>query len=205
MTRLQSVCPWSRDATPTNPDRRPEVRYVYRHTAFVGPESIGAAAASECAANQGKFWEFHDTLFAHTAGRNAGVFTRTRLKQYGASLGLDRTTFVSCVDSGRYESCVQRETDLGRQKGVTSTRRCSSTARRFARPAVRHSARVDRQRRTARQLRYSRNAQSMWRGDRQSAVVAEHPTLLAPAVDTTIVYSLRISAIWVSSACSSAA
>jgi protein-disulfide isomerase len=89
--------------------------------AFLGPESVWAAAASECASDQGKFWEYHDALFTHTAGRNAGVFTRARLKEYAADLGLERGTFDSCVDSGRYEPWVQAQTDLGRGLGVTST------------------------------------------------------------------------------------
>ena len=40
-----------------------EVRFVYRHFAFLGEESVWAAEASECAAEQGKFWEYHDILY----------------------------------------------------------------------------------------------------------------------------------------------
>ena len=40
-----------------------KVKVVYRHMAFLGPESIDAAEASECAKDQGKFWAFHDELF----------------------------------------------------------------------------------------------------------------------------------------------
>jgi len=89
--------------------------------AFLGPESVWAAAASECASEQNRFWDYHDLLFTHTAGRDKGVFTRPNLKQYAADMGLDREAFNACVDSGRYEEWVQAETQLGRQKGVTST------------------------------------------------------------------------------------
>jgi protein-disulfide isomerase len=49
------------------------------------------------------------------------VFTRPNLKQYAADLGLNRDAFNSCVDSGRYEDWVRAQTEVGRQKGVTST------------------------------------------------------------------------------------
>jgi protein-disulfide isomerase len=89
--------------------------------AFLGDESVWAAAASECASDQGRFWDYHDALFAHTAGRAKGVFSKPNLKAYAAELGLDRPAFDNCVDSGRYENLVRAQTDLGRQRGVTST------------------------------------------------------------------------------------
>ena len=89
--------------------------------AFLGPESVWAAAASECASEQNRFWEYHDVLFTHTAGRDKGVFTKPQLKQYASDLGLEREAFNSCVDSGRYEEWVQGQTQQGRLQGVTST------------------------------------------------------------------------------------
>ena len=89
--------------------------------AFLGDESVWAAAASECAAEQGRFWDYHDVLFTHTAGRNRGVFTKPNLKQYAAEVGLDRGAFGTCVDDGRYEDWVRAQTELGHQQGVTST------------------------------------------------------------------------------------
>lgn len=80
-----------------------------------------AAAASECADEQGRFWDYHDILFKYTAGRGKGVFTRPKLEQYGADIGLDSTAFNACVESGRYEDWVRKQTDAGRQLGVNST------------------------------------------------------------------------------------
>jgi protein-disulfide isomerase len=97
------------------------VRFAYRHMAFLGDESVWAAAASECANEQNRFWDYHDALFTHTAGRNQGVFTKDQLKQYAAGLGLARGAFDSCVDSSRYEDWVRAQIDVGRQQGVTST------------------------------------------------------------------------------------
>ena len=97
------------------------VRFVYRHMAFLGEESVQAAAASECASEQGRFWDYHDVLFDHTAGRGRGVFTTPRLEQYAADIGLDGVAFNTCVESGRYRDWVNGQTELGRQQGVSST------------------------------------------------------------------------------------
>ena len=100
--------------------------------AFLGDESMAAAAASECANEQGRFWEYHDALFAHTAGRGRGVFIRPKLEQYAADLGLDRATFNTCVESGRYDDWVRAETERGRAAGVTGTPTLLINGRRVA-------------------------------------------------------------------------
>jgi protein-disulfide isomerase len=89
--------------------------------AFLGEESVQAAAASECASEQGRFWDYHDVLFDHTAGRGQGVFTTPPLEQYAADIGLDSAAFNTCVESGRYQDWVKAQTELGRQHGVSST------------------------------------------------------------------------------------
>ena len=97
------------------------MRVRYRHLAFLGPESTAAAEASECAAEQGKFWEFHDRLFAEQNGRDQGTFSTANLKRYGADLGLDQAAFNTCVDTGLTAARVKAETEEGRRKGVTRT------------------------------------------------------------------------------------
>jgi protein-disulfide isomerase len=97
-----------------------KVKIVYRHFAFLGAESQWAAEASECADEQGKFWEFHDRLFASQAGENRGTFSKDNLKRIGEALGLG-PSFVACVDSGRYAQRVRDETKVGEGKGVRAT------------------------------------------------------------------------------------
>jgi protein-disulfide isomerase len=99
---------------------RGQVRIVYRHLAFLGPESQWAAEASECADEQGKFWDFHDRLFASQAGENRGTFSKDNLKRIGEALGLG-PAFATCVDSGRYAQRVRDETKIGEGKGVRAT------------------------------------------------------------------------------------
>src|SRR5262245_66437198 len=63
-----------------------KMRFGYRHFAILGKHSEQAALASECAAEQGKFWEYHDQLFKNQGGL---AFTEARLKQYAGDLDLN--------------------------------------------------------------------------------------------------------------------
>lgn len=98
-----------------------KVRLRFRHMAFLGEESVQAAAASECAAEQGQFWPYHDLLFAELRGRGAGTFAKPNLKRFGARLGLDAASFDACVDGDLAVARVRAETREGERKGVTST------------------------------------------------------------------------------------
>lgn len=96
-------------------------RVVWRNLAFLGPESVWAAEAAECAAEQGQFWAYHDKLFREQAGENRGAFRKERLVGFAADLGLDTPAFQACLESGRYTDQVRAETAAGRQAGVRST------------------------------------------------------------------------------------
>lgn len=99
-----------------------KVRWVYRDFAFLGQESNLASEAARCAADQGKFWEMHDYLFAHQSGENKGAFSKDNLKKFAQALGgLDQTKFNACLDSGKYTSAVQAETIGGQKAGVSGT------------------------------------------------------------------------------------
>jgi len=98
-----------------------QVRFVYRHFAFLGTESVWAAEAAECAGEQGKFWEYHDILFANQRGENEGAFAIDRLKAFARDLGLDGAAFDACLDGERYLAKVQADRAAGQAQGVRST------------------------------------------------------------------------------------
>ena len=77
--------------------RRRQVRFVFRHLAFIGPESRWAAEATECANEQDRFWDYYDKLFEEQGGENVGDFSQDRLKQFAADLDLDTETFNQCT------------------------------------------------------------------------------------------------------------
>lgn len=97
------------------------MRFGYWHFAFLGPESQWAGEASECAADQDAFWEYHDKLFDSQSGENQGAFNKDNLKRFSVELGLDTQAFDECLDSGKYTSLVQNETQAAQSLGVRST------------------------------------------------------------------------------------
>jgi len=95
-----------------------DVRFGYVHFAFLGEESTTSAAATECAAEQDMFWEYHDALFEEDNWRR---FDAESLKSIGNELGLDAEQFNECIDSGRAVALVEQDSGFARQLGVSST------------------------------------------------------------------------------------
>lgn len=97
------------------------VRFEWRDFAWMGRESTDAAQAARCAADQGRFWEYHDRLYAAAVAPNSGTFSRERLLADAEALDLDASAFAACLDDGRYEAAVQAETASAAQMGLTGT------------------------------------------------------------------------------------
>ena len=74
-----------------------------------------AAEASRCAEEQGKFWEYHDQLFA------TGKLEKDALVQYAKDLNLDDQKFTACLSSEKYKADIQKDVTEGRKAGVTGT------------------------------------------------------------------------------------
>lgn len=92
---------------------------AFRHYPLPGHgEAEKAAEASECAAEQGKFWGMHDKLFADNA---AGRMSVDQFKKDAADLSLDTAKFNQCLDSGKFESKVKEQAAAGGRAGVTGT------------------------------------------------------------------------------------
>ena len=98
-----------------------KVNLVYKHSAFLGQESVWAAQAAECAADQSKFWEYHDLLFDKQNGENVGTFTKDKLMGYAKDLGLDSTKFDPCLQNDATLQRVMSDVNEGRAAGVTGT------------------------------------------------------------------------------------
>ena len=75
-----------------------------------------AALASECANEQGKFWEYHNKLF-----RSQKSLEKKDLKEYAADLKLDTAKFNTCLDSEKYKDEVSKDIEEGTGLGVRGT------------------------------------------------------------------------------------
>jgi len=96
------------------------VRFVYKNFAILGQESSYAAQASECAAEQELFWEFHDFVFLDQA-TNRSSLSREGLIAMANDIGLDEADFAECLNSGRYASQVSQSTLSIQSLGVRGT------------------------------------------------------------------------------------
>jgi protein-disulfide isomerase len=96
-----------------------QVKVQARPVAFLGEESDLAAQAAECANDQGRFWDFHDTLYVNQRGENKGAFSSENLKRFAEALELDTAAFDSCLDSGKHASKVRDDTGAASQIGVS--------------------------------------------------------------------------------------
>lgn len=107
-----------------------KIKFVWKDFPYEGGDSGKASEAAHCAQDQGKFWEYHNSLFTYIwdnyygKGINAEeveIFTDTKLKEFASQLGLDTTEFNSCLDLGKYKQLVQDNYKEGIAEGAKST------------------------------------------------------------------------------------
>jgi len=103
-----------------------QVYYVFRHFPFIDDgkprqESDQAANASMCAAEQERFWEDHDIVFANQNGENLGAFIDRRLTAFAREIGLDMEAFNACFDENRFRDEIEADLASGRSLNVTGT------------------------------------------------------------------------------------
>ena len=114
-----------------------QVRFAFKHHPLpMHKESPLAHEAAAAAADQGKFWEMHDLLFAETAGTDTTVhaaqerrlgtgvsvpFTRDDLIAKAAQLHLDVARFTKDLDTHRFKSQVDQDRQEGNRLGVDGT------------------------------------------------------------------------------------
>jgi protein-disulfide isomerase len=115
-------CPFCLRAAPTLKRLREvygdKVRVVWKDFPLtqIHPQAFKAAEAGHCAAEQGKFWEYHDKLFG-----NQQALQPDSLKQYAKDAGMDTGTFDTCLDSSKYAERVRDNVSAGARLGVSST------------------------------------------------------------------------------------
>ncbi len=98
-----------------------DAAYQGRKSSAVYDESVEAGAGARCAAEQGRFWPFHDWLFANQVGENAGAFRDERLRAIATAAGLDIAAWDACRATGQQQSAVRAETSAATTKGVNAT------------------------------------------------------------------------------------
>ena len=77
-------------------------------------KAFKAAEVSHCAADQGKFWEMHDRLFANSQALEPW-------SAHATELGLDVAAFEQCVSSGKHAASVRADMALAEKAGASGT------------------------------------------------------------------------------------
>lgn len=110
-----------------------KMQIIYNHLPILGKgESLQAAIASECAADQNKFWQYHNLLFTTEAKAgqadagneqiDAGRFSNANLKQFASDVGIDRTAFDKCFDNSSDKvTLLAAESSQAKSFGIQGT------------------------------------------------------------------------------------
>ncbi|MBK8824289.1 MAG: DsbA family protein [Anaerolineales bacterium] len=98
-----------------------QVYFEYRAYPIIGPESSWAAEGAYCAGDQGRFWEFHDTLFANWSGENVGDYTKENLVKYAKALDLNMAEFESCLSEEKHKGTVEQDAAAAEANGIHAT------------------------------------------------------------------------------------
>jgi protein-disulfide isomerase len=115
-------CPFCKQVQPTFIELlsryNGKVRLVHKDLPLesIHPQARQAAEAARCAYEQGKFWEYHDKLYA-----NSPKASGDDLKSYAKEVGLNVDLFDRCFTSGKYKAVVQQDLNEGVQLGLTGT------------------------------------------------------------------------------------
>lgn len=95
-----------------------QVAWVYRHLPLnqLHPLANKAALASECASEQGKFWEYADKLY-----ENQDSLTSDYFGQLASELGLNTSQFNECLSTSKYQAEVNSQLNNANQAGAQGT------------------------------------------------------------------------------------
>ncbi len=98
-----------------------KAKVAFHMLSFLGGESQLAANAAACSADQGKFLEFHKTLYANQPAENSGAWTTQYLTTLSLALGISSPNYDKCVQNQDYLGWVKNVAEEGAKRNVNST------------------------------------------------------------------------------------
>lgn len=97
-----------------------KLKLIYRHLVQMGEGSQLTAEASECAADQGKFWEMRAMLYSRQDEIYGSTDVRATLAGFAQDLGLDAGAFGECMQSGTHREAVQADFRAAQAEDIRS-------------------------------------------------------------------------------------
>lgn len=99
-----------------------KARYYFLDVSILGSDSRTLSQGSWCADEQGKYYEYHDYIYANQGEENSGWGTPDKVKSMAKNIpGLDSEKFNACLDSKKYESRSQLLTEFAYSIDLTGT------------------------------------------------------------------------------------
>jgi protein-disulfide isomerase len=98
-----------------------KVKMYFKDFTIIGQDSITAANAAHCAQEQGKFWEYHDTLYGNWSGENTGWASAANLEQFAKQIGLNQDQFNQCMIQEKYIPIIRSSVSDADNLGLTGT------------------------------------------------------------------------------------
>ena len=98
-----------------------KVNVIFKDFTIIGPDSIRAAHAAHCASEQGKFWQYHNTLYDNWNGENNGWAGQENILKFAEQTKLNMDEFIECSIDERYEEKISLSNADARALGITGT------------------------------------------------------------------------------------
>jgi hypothetical protein len=98
-----------------------KARVVFHSLSFLGAESVILANAGACAAEEGKFLEFHDYLYKNQKPENSAYWGLSQVTAAGVAVGLPEKTYKSCLKTGKYAKWVENISAAGAKANINQT------------------------------------------------------------------------------------
>jgi protein-disulfide isomerase len=95
--------------------------FVFKDFPLNGPDSVFAAEAAYCAEDQGKYWQYHDELYANWGGERTGWITADSLNKFATTVDLEIGKFNSCINEHKYNQRVLELEKFGKDIGIDAT------------------------------------------------------------------------------------
>jgi len=98
-----------------------KVNAIFKDYTIIGADSTTAALGAHCAAEQGKFWEYHNTLYDNYGGENNGWAGQESIFRFAEQIGLNMDEFIDCNLDERYYEKISSSNNDARILGITGT------------------------------------------------------------------------------------
>jgi protein-disulfide isomerase len=98
-----------------------KINVIFKDYTIIGPDSTIAALGAHCASEQGKFWEYHNTLYENWNGENNGWAGQENIFRFAEQIELNMDEFIECNVDKRYEQKISKSNNDARTLGITGT------------------------------------------------------------------------------------